>query len=265
MTKRKFADLSKFQPASKGFFLDLKNRLNVSGAVIQLSYSANPAYDNPNASYQVYNAYKTFGLVSAYHYYMGMPVTEAKHFLSLVKKYGLDTNTLLAIDIEDQSLSGNLTEQVNKFLDVLYDHGYHNLAVYSGNSFFTTRLRIADFKHKPLIWVASYGTRPSIKHDAWQYTESAQTAYGSVDLSYDTTNKFTTKPKTVNFVQSGKKFKVINHVHLYHQADLKKPLGTQLGDGSVVHGKIVKHGSKYRVKTLIGYISACKDYIKKVD
>lgn len=262
-----FADVARWQSGAKGFFDELKSRYNCKGCMVQLCYGQWSRYDNPNASYQIFNAYKTFGNVSAYLYYMGYPTAEINHFLDRMHTFGLDKTTLVGLDIEDASLSGNLTHQVNIMLDKLYNAGYHNLAVYANTTFLTGRLNVSDFHHKPLIWCASYGLKPNIRMDAWQYTETGSTSYGSVDLSLDYSGKFTRslpddKPQ---YWSDGKLFFTKTGVNVYKDKGFKSKTQVRWGQNSQFNAKPVKIGkATYCLQTPDGYVTANKKWTQKI-
>ncbi|MCL0312772.1 glycoside hydrolase family 25 protein [Apilactobacillus sp. TMW 2.2459] len=255
------ADISVYQPSSIEYMKAMKSKYNVDFVSVQLSYGANPTYDNRSSGYQVANAYKVFGEVGAYHFYLGSPVVEAKHFLSRVKAHGLDKTTELMLDVEG-NLSGNLTAQINTFLDILYEAGYHNLAVYY-NENFGKGMNHKLFHHKPKIWVAKYSTyKPNCYFDIWQFTQSARVGTSDLDLSYDYSKDFKVNP---TYVKSGKLFKTKPKVmNVYKDEHLKQLRRSKYGRGSKVYGKVIKVGKVTRIKTAEGYISGNTDYVTKV-
>lgn len=265
----KFVDISRYQPDDLGFFTSLKNA-GIKSAMVQLTYGNYPRFDNPKASYQVYNAWKTFGIVGAYHYFMGKPETEAKYFLKHVKANKLDKTTMLTIDVEDSSLSGDIQSQVNKFLDVIYASGYHNLSVYANQYFFNAKLNVKKLHHNPAIWIASYGAKPTQTYDAWQYTQSGYIGGSAVDISIDRTSWFTrvhdNKPKA-EYYKDGSLFEMLGDRNVYnslHLVDSQKRRDL-LTKGSRIYAKPVKNGNIYTLKSKIGYISANKKLVKKIE
>ncbi|UQS85802.1 autolysin (plasmid) [Apilactobacillus apisilvae] len=253
-----FADLARYQGSSPAFFSALKSAYNCRGAIVQLTYGNYPQFVNPLGAYQVYNAYKAFGVVSAYHFYMGNPVAEANYFLKHVKQYGLDKSTLLAVDVEDGSLSGNITAQTNQFLDVLYNAGYHNLAVYSMKYWFDTKINIKNLHHNPKIWVASLGVEPKMKYDAWQYTWTGHADGSDVDLSIDKTGHFTSteKAKQPTYWHKGSFFEAKSMLGLYSDIRLKGKRNPRFAPKSRFYAEVVKDGKVTRLKTHLGYVSA---------
>ncbi|WP_181399161.1 GH25 family lysozyme [Apilactobacillus micheneri] len=261
-----FADLAKYQGSSPAFFSALQSSYNCQGAIVQLTYGNYPAYDNYQAPYQVFNGYKAFGIISAYHFYMGNPVAEANYFLKHVKQYGLDKSTLLAIDVEDGSLSGNLTAQTNQFLDVLYNAGYHNLAVYSMESWFGSKIITSQLHHSPKIWVANISYEPHMKYDAWQYTWTGHAGGSDVDLSLDKTGHFTSaeKPKQATYWYKGKLFEAKSMLNTYSDLHLKSKRNPRFGTKSRFYADVVKDGKVTRLKTHLGYVSANTDFSHRI-
>ena len=56
-------------------------------------------------------------------------------------KLGLNTDTVCAIDVEDQFLQYNVIADINLFLDYVYQHGFHYLVVYASASYLDCFLR----------------------------------------------------------------------------------------------------------------------------
>lgn len=262
-----FCDLSKWQPGSEQFLVDAKSKYDVKGAMVQITCSDDEKYVNQKGAYQVYNAYKTFGVVSVYHYFYGSPVTEANVFVKYLKKYGLDHTTLVGIDCEEKSIGSNATDKINQFFDVVYAAGYHNLCVYAADSWFDGDINVKKLKHSPKIWIARIGHNPTHKCDAWQYTWTAKVDGESLDLSYDYSGAFTHElPSDANqYVSDGKLFYSETGVNLYHDKELTKKRKPRWGKGSYFYGEPVKVGNTYRIKTAVGYVSANKKWVKKVE
>ncbi|KRM69209.1 glycosyl hydrolase family 25 [Apilactobacillus ozensis DSM 23829 = JCM 17196] len=268
---RRRADISVWQSDSVAFMKDLKTRYGVDMLSVQVSYG-NPAYDNKKAGNQIAAGFKVFDEVGAYHFYLGNPA-EAKHFISRVESLGFDKSTELMMDVEG-SLSGNLTAQINEFLDYCYSKGYHNLAVYYNESFGLTRVNSAKLHHNPKLWIAKYSSvKPACDYDIWQYTQTAYTPYGDVDLSFDYSKPF--KPiksdKPDEYYSDGTLFKITAKViPMYHDDKLTDKRKVKLGKGSVLYATPIKVGKNkqgttvYRLKTAIGYMTANKKWIDKV-
>ncbi|TPR21462.1 hypothetical protein DY102_07160 [Apilactobacillus timberlakei] len=252
------ADLSVYQGSSVGYIKELKRNHGVTFTSVQLSYGANPYYDNRNSKTQILNSFDVLGEVGAYHFYLGNPVPEAKHFLERVKEHGLDHNTEIMLDVED-SLSGNIIAQINTFLDIMYNNGFHNLAVYYNESLGST-INHKNLHHKPKIWVASYSHKPNCYFDMWQYTQSAQTSTGDLDLSWDYSKSVA--PDT--YLKHGSRFKVIADSGLAVSKDiaLKHHRKVYFGKNTVVYGKVEPYGKSTRVRTNLGYISGNTKWIK---
>ncbi|UQS85830.1 hypothetical protein MOO46_07775 (plasmid) [Apilactobacillus apisilvae] len=259
------ADLAVYQGSTEGYIKELKRNHGVTFTSVQLSYGDNPYFDNRNSVGQIYNSWKVLGQVGAYHFYLGDPVPEAKHFLARVNQHKLDKDTELMLDVEG-NLSGNVVAQINTFLDILYNAGFHNLAVYYSETFGLNN-NYKLLHHHPKIWVASYSHKPNCYFDVWQYTQSAQTSSGGLDLSYDYSKDTTLAPDTyVKTTKKGKLFKVIADGGLAVSRDvaLKHHRTVYFGKNSQVYGSVVPYGKATRVKTKLGYISGNTKWVKLI-
>lgn len=255
----KFGDFSVFQGTSQAYFQQLHN-LGSRGAMVKLTEGIN--YVNPSAGPQMRSALKVFKVFGVYHYFLGMPVRESKFFLHYLKAYGIDKTTRLAIDVEDQSLPAYPTSLINKFLDELYNAGYHNLAVYGSAYWMNSgKINLKNIVHHASIWVADYGVaKPGVeRYNAWQYTDS----WHGIDQSIDYSDHFTRPSEQMEkptYWHKGKQFKIKSKsVKVYADMQFKHWTGDTLDEGSVVAAKPVKFGKKgvYRLKRIdaFGYIS----------
>lgn len=166
------ADVGSYQPDTVAYFKKLKTT-GVSSVVVKMTEAT--TYLNPKAGNQISNAFKAgMKSVSLYHYFHGNGTEEAKYFLSWVKRFGMGTDTVLGIDVEDPSLPWSNTTQINVFLRALKAAGYKNVITYGSASWFTSnrinRSKLVD-KH---VWVASYGSATAgvSKANAWQFTDN---------------------------------------------------------------------------------------------
>lgn len=274
MSNSKVIDVSSYQGSSKSYFEAFK-KYGAKSAIVKLTQGT--SYVNPKACLQVANAYKVFGRVSAYHYYMGNPIAEAKHFLAHVKAFGLDKTTWLAIDVEDPSLPKYNTAGVNKFLEHLYNEGYHNLLCYASASWFEAgRINRAALTKKAKIWCASYNnSRPGINGVAvWQQSDN----WHGVDMSIDFNNFLTSKSVAEDnhhkvatkptYYQGNGLYEVItNEIHAYHKLPLKDGNNKRYvrwEKGSRFYAVAVKNGDIYSLKTAMGYTTANKNYVKLI-
>lgn len=262
-------DVSSYQGSTLDYFAGFKKK-GVRGAIVKLTEGTN--YISPVCKHQVYNSWKTFGIVSVYHFYQGNPVAEANFFLRQVKACGLDKTTNLVIDVEAPTLPYYTTSGVNQFLKVLHDAGYRNLWVYGSGSWFNTgRINRSKLAYNADIWVAAYGvSQPGLNGvDMWQFTDN----FHGVDCSYDFKGSFSNadkkpekKSKQNTYVQSGSWFKTKPKLmNVYEDEKLTKKIKTKLGRNSIVSGKVTKVGKVTRIKTNIGYLSGNTAYISKVE
>lgn len=257
-----FADLASMQPSSLEYFKWLKQN-GVSKAVVKLTEDT--GYVNPSASTQFMNGLKVLGEVGLYHFLHNKPIREARYFVSQAEAMHVDKDTLMIVDVESpdvKSTKQNVTQNVNDWLDVVYESGFHNLAVYASESWFNSVLSINYLHHNAKVWVAGYGRKPQVaRMDAWQYTDSFKGR--TQDMSYDYA-MFISKPVS-NFYKSGNLFMVKHLVHLYHDKELSSRRLPRWGKGTIFYSRgFVKSGSKYRIKTAMGYVTAHKDYVKKI-
>lgn len=262
------ADVSSFQSTSLSYFKKLKAN-GISSAMIKFTQST--SYLNENINGQIKSAFKAgMKTVGAYHYFHGNGAAEAKYFIGWVKAFHLDTDTVLAVDVEDQSLVWNPTSQINVFLKACKAAGYSNVITYGSASWFNsnriTRTKLVD----KAIWVASYGSsQPNVANaNAWQYTDNFKKL--NTDASYDFDGslsgiKHTSKKKAAKneyYKTNGLYEVLVNKAHAYKQADFKVKRKNYLAKGTRIYGTPVKYGNIYRLKTKIGYFTANKKYIK---
>lgn len=274
MAWKTISDISSYQSDSLAFMNQLK-AAGIGGLMVKLTDGT--TYLNPKSGNQVGNGLKTFKTVGLYHYYQGSPTAEANYFIKWVKAFGMDASTPLAIDVEDPSLYGDITSQINTFLSIVKANGYKCRVVYGSASWFNSgKIAYARLSDKN-IWVASYGSsQPGVDNsNAWQFTDNYKGLH--VDASYDfdgtlTGERFTSvvKPatpaaKASAFVTDGRLFYSETGVNVYHDQKLSSQRRVRWGKGSQFYGTVVKDGNRYRIKTAVGYVSSYKDWVKKVE
>lgn len=194
------ADISSYQHSNTIFMKQLKQYAD--SLIVKLTEGSEngSAYFNPKAIDQVSSGFEVFNTVGVYHYFRGNserygfndPINEAKWFYRKIKELGFNTDTVCAIDVEDQCLQKYVTDDINLFLEYLWGKGYHNLIVYASGSWFTSgRIVRARLCHNVPIWVAAYGvTQPGVDNaQAWQYSDNGHGL--NVDFSYDFTGFLT--------------------------------------------------------------------------
>lgn len=202
-------DEASYQRSDKGYFEWQKSQ-GVKGTIVKLTQGSNPgsAYVNPQAGAQIANA-KSVGLkVSAYHFatfnsqtYANDPELEASWFVQNAKANHLPSSAFMMVDVEPWSYPGGvpydgyqktkagLTSDINRFLHFVQTHGYPNVGLYTGRSFFETRID-ANQLNTENWWIASYGTdQPGIDGvHLWQYSDTL--AGVSQDVSLDFSGEF---------------------------------------------------------------------------
>jgi len=273
MANSTIIDLSAYQDSSTAFMKKLKSK-GAAGVIVKLTEGTN--YTNPKAATQVRNAYATFGVVGAYHFYQGSPTAEAAYFLKVVKSMGLDTSTWLAIDVESTSLTYYTTTGVNTFLRYLHAAGYHNLMVYGSASWFKAgRIKQSSLPSYAKIWCAAYNNvAPGINNvDLWQHTDNWKGL--SVDASIDfkdimrskSRSSTTTSAKPSYYKDAGLYEVTASMISAYNKLPLKgdgNKRYVRWAKGSRFYATAVKNGSIYSLKTKIGYCTANKDLVKLV-
>lgn len=262
-------DLASYQSDTPAFMKKLY-AAGVRGLMVKLTEGTN--YLNPKAGTQVCNGFKTFKTVGLYHYFRGNGKAEATYFLKWVKAFRMDKTTPLAVDVEDHALTGNITAQVNIFLNELKKAGYRCRVVYSFASWFKDgHIDIARLVDKNL-WVASFNSKkPGVNNaGAWQFTDNYKCMQvdASVDFFGILTGEKYTKPvlDPENYWKSGKLFETKTKLNVYKSLHLvkKNRTGEFFTSGSRIKGVAVKNGSIHSIKTKNGYISGNKDKIAKI-
>ena len=260
------ADLAVYQGSTEAYFKKLK-KYGVKSAIIKLTEGT--AYTNAKSAAQVSNAYKVFGSVSAYHYYLGSPLAEAKYFLSKVKAYGLDKTTWLAIDVEDPSLPKYNTAGINIFLRYLKAAGYTNLLCYASGSWFTSgRINKNALASGTKLWVAAYGTsQPGVNDTAiWQYTDAFKEL--SQDASYDFKNLIAGNTRRAEkpsyYADKGLYEVVTSKINAYNKLPLSDKRYVRFSKRTRFYAVPVKNGDIHSLKTTMGYVTANKKYVKLI-
>ena len=201
----------------------------VQGVVVKVSEGT--SYLDPSASVNIANAKAAGMVVSAYHFARYTSVASAKaeaaHFDKSLRAVGFNkaTDGYVVVDVEATNLPNNaakLTEYTNAFITQMKALGYSKVDLYSGNSFYNSRLQPAKLTiSKP--WLARYPLYPatgkpapvfSNGKGAWQwasdYVFPGLSQYGRFDVSVDYAGKYTstkvassaTKPGVVKPVGS---------------------------------------------------------------
>lgn len=191
-------DVSSYQPDTVSFFQAAKNA-GVKAVIVKLTQGSadGDAYVNPKAQAQINNARSVGLLVHGYHYarFNGAQDArnEAKWFTDHAKQFGLGSDSVLALDIEDKANAKYATSDANAFLQAVKDSGYPKVDIYSMASWFWQgRLNAAQLIAKNK-WVANYGvSQPGVDNvGTWQWTDNYKIAGTGVDMSYDFSGFYT--------------------------------------------------------------------------
>lgn len=180
------ADVSSWNPDTPAFFQTLR-RANTKAVIVKLSEGT--GYRNPKAAQQVKNAWANNMHAHGYHYAQfqtaAQAEAEARYFASTAKLRGLNQTSVMALDLEDASLKGELTGRVAAFLAALKKAGYPKVDLYTSASWIWYH-RVDLTKLPQLnLWIARYqATQPGVANvGTWQFTSNFQGL--KVDMSYD--------------------------------------------------------------------------------
>lgn len=216
VTPNLVADIASYQPSSLDFFRALKSK-GVVAVTIKLTEGSDSeiggsGYVNPRAQDQIANAQKSGLKVNVYHfarfnsskYGVNDAVNEAKFFLRTVKDYNISTNSVLALDVEDNDSKDNnsVTRDINSFQNYIKSNSsYQKVVTYSMRSWFNSasNLNSYDPNGKNVInvgqlidqniWLAEYGVNDNTyPAGTWQYTSTFNSGYigaTAMDMSYD--------------------------------------------------------------------------------
>ncbi|MFD2695124.1 GH25 family lysozyme [Sporolactobacillus shoreicorticis] len=121
---------------------------------------------------------KAAGLaVHAYHFFRGISEADARAEADWLLKNLTGNESYLFCDVEATSLNKDpdkLTAFVNAFFDQLEKAGHTKLGIYSGKSFFESRLIESKLRPGLLIWIARYNDTLGRDAHIWQHTSSAR-------------------------------------------------------------------------------------------
>lgn len=199
------ADVASFQPEDLGFFKALASQ-GVKAVIVKLTEGSadGTAYINPKAQNQIINARKAGLLVNAYHFARYTSIQDAKNeadfFVTVAKRMGIGTDSVMAVDLEASEITPNLNAKTNAFLQYVKDCGYPNVDYYSMASWFwngTLNLDAILAKNK---WVANYGvSQPGVNNvGTWQFSSSWTVNGSKVDMSYDFSGFYTERHITAD-------------------------------------------------------------------
>ncbi|MBO0477351.1 SH3-like domain-containing protein, partial [Vagococcus sp. DIV0080] len=203
MPRIDFVDVSSHQgEITVQDYLKMKGQ-GVTGVVVKLTEGT--SYINPFAYSQIRNA-QTAGLkVSAYHYSWFVnkktAEAEARYFAQVAQQNGLDINTVMVNDAEEQSTNnGNLTQNSLYFMETLNkEFGFKQVVHYSMASWFTTKiLDMSKLGGDKASWKAQFPFVPSkdnllhTESSAWQWSSDMHFVGDSKkDRTFDTNIDYT--------------------------------------------------------------------------
>lgn len=188
-----FTDVSSWNDDSAIFFQQLAHQ-DVKAAVVKVTEGSTDGtnYVNPKAANQITNALNAGMQAHCYHFARFTSIldaqNEARFFVKYVRSFGMDSTTILVLDVESEDLTPNpqaLTDQINVFMSVVKANGYPKCDIYSSASWFNQ----PRFYRNKLIpkncWVANYGRpQPDVENvGAWQFTDNWNGQ--NIDMNYD--------------------------------------------------------------------------------
>jgi GH25 family lysozyme M1 (1,4-beta-N-acetylmuramidase) len=181
------ADVSSWNPDTTTWFKTLAQK-GVKAVIVKLTEGT--AYKNPKAAAQIRAAWAAGMHAHGYHYARyqntAQAQAEAKFFTQVARAVGLNGTSVLAADVEDQTLpQAGLTGLTNTFLTTVKAAGYPKVDFYTMASWiWNKRLDPAVLLAKNR-WIANYGVSyPGVDGvGTWQYTDNFQGL--KVDMSYD--------------------------------------------------------------------------------
>lgn len=199
------ADVASFQPEDLGFFKALASQ-GVKAVIVKLTEGSadGTAYINPKAQNQIINARKVGLLVNAYHFARYTSIQDAKNeadfFVTVAKRMGIGTDSVMAVDLEASEITPNLNAKTNAFLQYVKDCGYPNVDYYSMASWFWNGTLNPDVILAKNKWVANYGvSQPGVNNvGTWQFNSSWTVNGSKVDMSYDFSGFYTESHITAN-------------------------------------------------------------------
>lgn len=199
------ADVASFQPEDLGFFKALASQ-GVKAVIVKLTEGSadGTAYINPKAQNQIINARKAGLLVNAYHFARYTSIQDAKNeadfFVTVAKRMGIGTDSVMAVDLEASEITPNLNAKTNAFLQYVKDCGYPNVDYYSMASWFCNGTLNPDVILAKNKWVANYGvSQPGVNNvGTWQFSSSWTVNGSKVDMSYDFSGFYTERHITAN-------------------------------------------------------------------
>ena len=199
------ADVASFQPEDLGFFKALASQ-GVKAVIVKLTEGSadGTAYINPKAQNQIINARKAGLLVNAYHFARYTSIQDAKNeadfFVTVAKRMGIGTDSVMAVDLEASEITPNLNAKTNVFLQYVKDCGYPNVDYYSMASWFWNGTLNPDVILAKNKWVANYGvSQPGVNNvGTWQFSSSWTVNGVKVDMSYDFSGFYTERHVTAN-------------------------------------------------------------------
>lgn len=205
MSYPKFIDVASYQPDTLAYFQAAK-KLGIKAVIVKLTEGGTGTkYINPKATNQIKNANKAGLIVHTYHFLKATSDSDARgecrYYVQQAKARGIGADSIMAIDVEDGSLTRNktaLTSYINSFTDELHKQGYPKVSIYSNTSWFNLRIDRSKLTARSW-WVAAYEvSQPGIDNaDAWQYSSDLVINGSRTDVSYDFTGFYTSGAKAV--------------------------------------------------------------------
>ena len=170
----------------------LRNQ-GVKTAIVKLTEGT--SYRNPAAS-EIQGARNAGLNIAVYHFAWFTNAAEASgeanYFLNAIRRFGLDTNTVVIADMESSAvLNGNGANNLNAFWNTLRANGYNNDVVYTSLNY-DQNYGFSNTVGKKKTWIAQYPYYPRVnnlqhqEYGAWQFSSTAYiNGKGPIDASID--------------------------------------------------------------------------------
>ena len=171
----------------------LRNQ-GVKTAIVKLTEGT--SYRNPAAASEIQGARNAGLNIAVYHFAWFTNAAEASgeanYFLNAIRRFGLDTNTVVIADMESSAvLNGNGANNLNAFWNTLRANGYNNDVVYTSLNY-DQNYGFSNTVGKKKTWIAQYPYYPRVnnlqhqEYGAWQFSSTAYiNGKGPIDASID--------------------------------------------------------------------------------
>lgn len=151
------------------------------------------SYTDPMFERNMLQCYEHCLLTGAYHYVRGDsdPLKQAEHFISVVQDYAF-TDTLLALDVEDKTLTNLNVNRVRDIVEIMvaeiYDRLHTYPVIYVSEKFMHPQM-FSPIGELCGGWIAKWGdkrpSRTDLNTTIWQYSSKGRRAGVSSNVDLD--------------------------------------------------------------------------------